>query len=258
MAKAKQKTAQQMLRQKEQRNLRRRTKTAIRNLEKELNQNIEIDLNEFLQNRSRPLSAKQLSELRGEKLVNLVKREGSVVFDSGDIVPLKEYNQILKLVEKSQKMAKKYGSTRDIQPPTGVMSVTGLQKFKTFVERTAQSEYWELEREQMIANFLQSLSALGSNSIGYTKIVKRIKRIGKTRTINILSALVDSRRSYSVAYYFASNQEEMKSRLQDIFEAFGIEWDDNVNYMADVKASKSEQEGGFEEISDEEIEDIFG
>ena len=99
---------------------------------------------------------------------------------------------------------------------------------------------------------------MGSNSIGYNKIVKRIKRIGKTRTINILSALVDSRRSYSVAYYFASNQEEMKSRLQDIFEAFGIEWDDNVNYMADVKASKSEQEGGFEEISDEEIEDIFG
>lgn len=257
MAKAKQKTAQQILRQKEQRNLRRRTKTAIKNLERELNQTVDIDLTSFLQNRSKPLTAKQLSELRGEKLVNLIKREGNVVFESGDSITLREYNKVLKLVEKSQKMAKKYGSTRDIQPPTGVTSVEGLRKFKTFVERTSQSEFWEIEREQMIANFLKSLSALGENSIGYTKILKRIKRIGKTRTINILSALVDSRRSYSVAYYFASNQEEMKSRLQDIFDAFGIEWNDDVNYMADVNAPKSEQEGGFEEVSDEELENIF-
>lgn len=258
MAKKKQKTAQQMLRQKEQANLRRRTKTAIKNLERELEHGVEIDLTAYLKNRSRPLSAKQLSELRGEKLTNLIKREGSVVFESGESLPIKEYDKVIKLVEKSSELAKKFGSTRVIKPPTAVKSLGGFQKFTDFVTQTAEKEFWVVERDRMIGNFLKSLSVLGENSIGYTKVLKRIHRIGKTRTINILSELVKEQRHITVAYYFASNQEEMKSRLSDIFKFFGIKFDENINYMADVTAPKKEREGGFEEVSDEELKNIFG
>lgn len=257
MAKKKQKTAQQMLRQKEQANLRRRTKTAIKNLERELEHGIEIDLTAYMKNRSRPLSAKQLSELRGKKLTNLIKREGSVVFESGESLPIKEYDKVIKLVEKSREQAKKFGSTRVIKPPTAVTSLGGLQKFTEFVAQTAEREFWFVERDRMIGNFLKSLSVLGVNSIGYTKVLKRIHRIGKTRTYNILCELVKEQRHISVAYYFASNQEEMKSRLHDIFNFFGIKFDENINYMADVKAPKKEREGGFEEVSDEELKNIF-
>lgn len=257
MAKAKHKTAQQKLKQKERRNLRRRTQTAIKNLERELSHTVEFDLTEFLTNRRKPLSAQQLSTLRGEKLLRAIEKHGRVVFKEGESVTMREYNEVLKTVAKAQKLAKEIDSRKEIKPPTAVESVRGFTKFKEFVNRAATTTYWREVGNRMIDNFMESMSALGTTSIGYVMVARQIKKLGKAETVRRLTELVYSgvEAHISVAYYFSSNQEEVQKNLKDVFDFLGIPWDGDINYGADINAPESEKRGGMESATDEEVAD---
>lgn len=260
MAKKKARTPQQIKKSKERANLRRRINRAIKNIEKETGQNIFFDVNAFLDNRKKPLTTTQLSELRGPKLAERVKRDalvGLVPKDDGsrEYVTFRDYKDLLKQVEKAQKLAQKYHSGSTINPPNAVMTVSGFQNYADFISDASKREYWIAKGNRMIDNFMKSNASLGRDSLGYQLIQKRIKRLGVSRTLEILVQMESDKHHISASYWFDSDQGMIYSKLGNIFDYLGIPFDPNKNYLANADDKKA-QESEWVELTDEETEDL--
>lgn len=255
MAKRRKKTAQQLARQKEEKNLKRRLRRIIKKTETQYGYKVEIDINEYLKNRKKPLSAKQLNQLRGDKLTLLVDKKSNIVFIDSEnkqtVVSLKEFKGVVKKYEKATELAKKYKSTSEIGKPNKILSYKGYKHYKEHIEKAATVKYWQERNNRMIDNFMQSFSYLGTNSVGYKMMADKINKMSTSAVVDILSSLVD-RHYPNITWYFSSNQSEVHSKIDDVFNAFGIPFDASIDYTEPF------DNGGYdlEDITDEELDDI--
>lgn len=253
MAKRRKKTAQQLARQKEERNLKRRLNRIISKTETKYGYKVEIDINEYLKNRKKPLTAKQLNQLRGDKLSMLVDKRSNIVFIDSEnkqsVVPMSEFKDVVKNYEKAVKLSKKYKSDVEIGKPDRILSYSGYKHYKKHIEKAATAKYWIEKNNRMVDNFMQSFSYLGVNSYGYKLMAEKLNKMSTSAIVDVLRSLVD-RHYPNITWYFSSNQSEVHAKINDVFNAFGIPFDASIDYSEPFDGND------YEEVTDEELEDL--
>lgn len=268
-----------------EKNLRVRVETMRKKIERETAQEIEIDVDDFLykyinatqrngtkkNTRKRRMSSEAMDALRGDALLKRLERYSMVHFvnpeTGADIdVTLTHYNKVLKGVKKAQDLADKHESGREIKAPNVKMSPSGFIAYENFIGKAQKQEYWDESDERFVANFMQSLSVLGTDSRAYLAIERKIKKMGRKRTIRILRDTVNDLPKQLMSYYFSSEQGMVYDRLGDVLDAFDIKHNENEMELwkmteQEYKQHKKNRSGmDFDEIdfTDDEIEDIFG
>ena len=110
-------------------------------------------------------------------------------------------------------------------------------------------EYWIEKNNRIVDNFMQSFSYLGTNSYGYKLMAEKLNKMSTSSIVDVLRTLVD-RHYPNITWYFSSNQSEVHAKIDDVFRAFGIEFDASIDYTEPYDGND------YDDVTDEELEDL--